>query len=91
MLRSMPTTGASSYQAADVTRRVVTLQRITIAWMCVECGVAVCSAWRAHSVALLAFGADSFVNCLRPDRRLTIHGTFPYSSAHRRPVSPQSC
>ena len=32
---------------------------ITIVWMCVEAAVAVFAAIRAHSVALLGFGADS--------------------------------
>lgn len=40
------------------------LQGITIAWMTVECGVSLWSASRAHSPALLAFGADSFVELL---------------------------
>lgn len=40
------------------------LQGITIAWMVVECGVSLWSAVRAHSPALLAFGADSFVELL---------------------------
>jgi divalent metal cation (Fe/Co/Zn/Cd) transporter len=44
--------------------RVVLLQSITLAWMLVECGVALFSAWRAHSPALLAFGSDSFVELL---------------------------
>jgi divalent metal cation (Fe/Co/Zn/Cd) transporter len=64
VLRSMPRPGASSLPSIDVSRQVVTLQRITIAWMCVECGVAIFSAWRAHSLALLAFGADSLVELL---------------------------
>lgn len=40
------------------------LQGITIAWMVVECGVSLWSAVRAQSPALLAFGADSFVELL---------------------------
>lgn len=43
---------------------VVWLQWVTIGWMTVECGVALVSALRAHSVALLAFGADSLVELL---------------------------
>jgi divalent metal cation (Fe/Co/Zn/Cd) transporter len=49
--------------AAD-TRAVRRLQGITLAWMLVECGVALVSAWRAESAALLAFGADSLVELL---------------------------
>jgi divalent metal cation (Fe/Co/Zn/Cd) transporter len=44
--------------------RVINLQLITIGWMLMECGVALVSAWKAHSPALLAFGADSFVELL---------------------------
>ena len=40
------------------------LQIITLVWMSVECGVALWSAERAHSAALLAFGADSLVELL---------------------------
>lgn len=40
------------------------VQLFTLAWMLVECGVALYSAWRAHSAALLAFGADSLVELL---------------------------
>jgi divalent metal cation (Fe/Co/Zn/Cd) transporter len=40
-------------------KQIVTLQLITILWMCVEAAVAIFAALRAHSVALLGFGADS--------------------------------
>lgn len=40
------------------------LQGTTIAWMVVECGVSLWSAMRAQSPALLAFGADSFIELL---------------------------
>jgi hypothetical protein len=40
-------------------KQIVWLQLITILWMCVEAAVAIFAALRAHSVALLAFGADS--------------------------------
>jgi len=43
---------------------VLRLQLITLAWMLVECGVSVYAANAAHSAALLAFGADSFVELL---------------------------
>jgi divalent metal cation (Fe/Co/Zn/Cd) transporter len=45
-------------------RRVVWLQSITLAWMLVECGISLYGAISAHSPALLAFGADSFVELL---------------------------
>src|SRR6201995_4244048 len=45
-------------------RTVLWLQGITLAWMLVECCVAIYAAKAAHSVALLAFGSDSFVELL---------------------------
>jgi hypothetical protein len=43
---------------------ILWLQWLTIGWMVVECAIALVSAARAHSVALLVFGADSFVELL---------------------------
>jgi divalent metal cation (Fe/Co/Zn/Cd) transporter len=43
---------------------VLWLQGITLAWMLIECGVSGYAAWTAHSPAILAFGADSFVELL---------------------------
>jgi divalent metal cation (Fe/Co/Zn/Cd) transporter len=40
-------------------KQIVSLQLITILWMCVEAAIALFTALRAHSVALLGFGADS--------------------------------
>ncbi len=45
-------------------RQAIRLQMVTLAWMLVECGIALVAAWRAQSPALLAFGADSFVELL---------------------------
>lgn len=45
-------------------RAVAWLQGVTLAWMLIECGVALYAAWQARSVALLAFGSDSFVELL---------------------------
>jgi divalent metal cation (Fe/Co/Zn/Cd) transporter len=45
-------------------KAVLWLQVITLSWMLVECAVALYAANAAHSVALLAFGADSFVELL---------------------------
>ena len=45
-------------------RMVAWLQWITLAWMMLECGASLWAAARAHSVALLAFGADSLVEML---------------------------
>jgi divalent metal cation (Fe/Co/Zn/Cd) transporter len=43
---------------------VVWLQGITLAWMLAECAVSLYAAKTAHSVVLLAFGTDSFVELL---------------------------
>lgn len=45
-------------------KTVLWLQGITLAWMLVECGVAIYAAKAAHSAALLAFGSDSLVELL---------------------------
>jgi divalent metal cation (Fe/Co/Zn/Cd) transporter len=50
--------------ASGPPRAVVWLQGVTLAWMLVECGVSLYAAWDARSVALLTFGADSFVELL---------------------------
>jgi divalent metal cation (Fe/Co/Zn/Cd) transporter len=49
---------------AKTNQIMIWLQSITLAWMLVECGVALYGAVSAHSSALLAFGADSFVELL---------------------------
>jgi hypothetical protein len=46
------------------TQAVLWLQGITLAWMVLECGVALYAAQAAHSVVLLAFGCDSLVELL---------------------------
>lgn len=48
----------------DSRAAVVRLQVISTLWMVLECGVALYGAWQAHSVVLMAFGADSFVELL---------------------------
>lgn len=45
-------------------KQVAWLQGITLAWMLIECSVALFAAIRAHSPVLLAFGSDSFVELL---------------------------
>jgi divalent metal cation (Fe/Co/Zn/Cd) transporter len=40
-------------------KQILSLQLITILWMCAEAAIAIFAALRAHSVALLGFGADS--------------------------------
>lgn len=48
----------------EMTGRIRRLQIITLVWMLVECGVSLAAAWSANSPALLAFGADSFVELM---------------------------
>jgi divalent metal cation (Fe/Co/Zn/Cd) transporter len=45
-------------------RTIVSLQVVTLAWMLVECSVALFAAWRGRSVSLLAFGSDSLAELL---------------------------
>ena len=49
---------------ARVPRVVLWLQGLTLTWMLAECAVALYAATTARSVALLAFGADSFIELL---------------------------
>lgn len=57
--------GVTSRQVENaVTRTVLWLQGITIFWMIVECAVSLFAAEKARSVALLAFGSDSFIELL---------------------------
>jgi len=49
---------------ATMTGTIAWLQGITLVWMLVECGASLHGAVTAHSSALLAFGADSFVELL---------------------------
>jgi divalent metal cation (Fe/Co/Zn/Cd) transporter len=49
---------------AGYARSIAWLQGATIAWMLVECAVALFAATRAHSPSLLAFGSDSLVELL---------------------------
>jgi divalent metal cation (Fe/Co/Zn/Cd) transporter len=45
-------------------RDIYWLQAVTLCWMIAECAVALVSAGAEHSPALLAFGADSFIELL---------------------------
>lgn len=56
--------GACVCSPPRLPRAVAWLQGITLAWMLVECAASLTAAARAHSTALLAFGADSFVELL---------------------------
>ena len=55
---------AGTCREASAERAVLWLQGVTLAWMTLECAVALYAAESAGSVALLAFGADSLVELL---------------------------
>jgi divalent metal cation (Fe/Co/Zn/Cd) transporter len=57
-------TAATSSELPDVSRRVLQLQVLTIAWMAVEAVVSLVTAWSSHSPALFAFGGDSLIELL---------------------------
>lgn len=56
--------GGACASSPVLPRAVAWLQGITLAWMLLECAGALYAAARAHSVALLAFGADSLIELL---------------------------
>src|SRR5262249_24685192 len=51
-------------EASEYRRRILSLQLVTIVWMSGEAAIAIFAATRAHSVALLGFGADSGIELL---------------------------
>src|ERR1700680_1983580 len=57
-------TPATSSELSEISRRVLRLQVLTIAWMTVEAVVSLAAAWNSHSPALFAFGGDSLVELL---------------------------
>jgi hypothetical protein len=57
-------TTAASSELSDISRRVLRVQVLTIAWMTVEAVVSLAAAWNSHSPALFAFGGDSLVELL---------------------------
>jgi len=57
-------TAATSSELPDISRSVLRLQVLTIAWMTVEAVVSLVAAWNSHSPALFAFGGDSLIELL---------------------------
>jgi len=57
-------TAATSSELPDISRRVIRLQVLTIAWMTVEAVVSLVAARNSHSPSLFAFGGDSLVELL---------------------------
>src|SRR5579872_3596316 len=58
------TTVVATAPLSEISRRILRLQVMTIAWMTVEAVVSLGTAWRSHSPALLAFGGDSLIELL---------------------------
>jgi divalent metal cation (Fe/Co/Zn/Cd) transporter len=58
------TSVVASAPLSDLSRRVIRIQVMTLAWMTVEAVVSLGAAWRSHSPALLAFGGDSLIELL---------------------------
>jgi divalent metal cation (Fe/Co/Zn/Cd) transporter len=50
--------------APQIRRRILWIQTFTVVWMTAEAGVALASAWKARSPALLGFGGDSLIELL---------------------------
>jgi len=48
----------------EIRRRILWIQTFTVVWMTAEAGVALASAWKARSPALLGFGGDSLIELL---------------------------
>src|ERR1700682_3946845 len=57
-------TPATSSEVSEISRRVLRLQVLTIAWIAVEAVVSLAAAWNSHSPALFACGGDSLVELL---------------------------
>jgi divalent metal cation (Fe/Co/Zn/Cd) transporter len=51
-------------ERAALVRTAIRLERLTIAWMTIEAAIALGSGVAAHSVTLIAFGADSVIELL---------------------------
>lgn len=69
--------GAHCSPPGDLSRQMVWLQSITLAWTLIECGASLYGALSARSPALLAFGTDSFVELL--SATVVLLGVIPSS------------
>jgi divalent metal cation (Fe/Co/Zn/Cd) transporter len=75
---------------SDLVRRAFRLEWLTAAWMLVEAAVAIGSGVAAHSLSLIAFGADSLIELAsagvllwRLDVEIRRGAEFPESVEHR--------
>jgi divalent metal cation (Fe/Co/Zn/Cd) transporter len=55
---------ATTYTRAGLIRTAFTLEWITLAWVVLEGGVGLWYGWEAHSISLVAFGADSVIEAI---------------------------
>ena len=67
---------------AAMPRTVAWLQSITLVWMLAECAGALLAAARAHSAAMLAFGADSVIELL--SAAVVLFAFLPWVSRRRK-------
>jgi divalent metal cation (Fe/Co/Zn/Cd) transporter len=72
---------------AKADQNVIWLQSITFVWMLMECGISLFGAMSAHSSALLAFGADSFVELLSASVVLTVVPFYPLTKDDAAPLA----
>src|ERR1700732_4028947 len=56
-----PTQALDQVDQSDLVRRAFQLELLTAAWMAIEAAVAIGAGVAAHSLSLIAFGADSLV------------------------------
>ena len=83
------TTVVASAPLSELSRRVIRIQVMTLAWMTVEAVVSLGAAWRSHSPALLAFGGDSLIELLSA---AVVFWRFHFRWARRgQPESQEAC
>lgn len=49
---------------ASLIQTAFVLEWVTLAWVVMEAGIGLWSGWNAHSLTLIAFGADSLIEAL---------------------------
>jgi len=82
--------GTETRSRSDLVRSAFILESLTLLWVLLEAVVAIWSGWEAHSISLLAFGADSVIEALSACVllwRLTVelrHGQSFSENAERR-------
>jgi divalent metal cation (Fe/Co/Zn/Cd) transporter len=55
---------ADTAPRANLIRTALALEWMTLAWVTLEAAVALWAGWQAHSISLIAFGADSVIEAL---------------------------